>query len=301
MEHAQRKQDELNQEASNILNPEQIKSYAFDIYKKLSEDELYPESIRESFKLFSFDQADEIFRLLRDVILMFKGDCEKFLIQFNKIMQKVHIQEFNNVISQLFKMELSTVILNHLKSHKEEANCTTVVASLSENEFAALQYLAGHVIHKSYTRLRKRKNWKNYQQSIDILKACKIEPNDSHKLVASKDRGGLWYISQETENLFLAAEKMFRKRTEGFVTGIYYREMVGTLIQDSVVKSNYDKILFESGISKTEYSENLLETILGLYLRIRCHSYAKDIKEKQKIKKKKSWKETLVAYRTETT
>ena len=35
-----------------------------------------------------------------------------------------------------------------------------------------------------------------------------------------------------------------------------------------------------------ETSNNLLEMIVGLYIRLRCHSYAKDIKEKEKVKRK---------------
>ena len=33
-----------------------------------------------------------------------------------------------------------------------------------------------------------------------------------------------------------------------------------------------------------EISNNFLEMIIGLYIKVRCHSYAKDIKEKVKKK-----------------
>ena len=84
---------------------------------------------------------------------------------------------------------------------------------IPENELAGLQYLAGHAVHKTYTQLRKKKNWKDFQQSIDILRDFKVDPDESHKLVSSKDRGGLWYICKEGLSLFLSADPIlsFRK------------------------------------------------------------------------------------------
>ena len=42
-----------------------------------------------------------------------------------------------------------------------------------------------------------------------------------------------------------------------------------------------------------ETSNNLLEMIIGLYIRVQCHSYAKDIKEKEKVKRKSIRKQSL--------
>ena len=40
-----------------------------------------------------------------------------------------------------------------------------------------------------------------------------------------------------------------------------------------------------------EISNNFLEMIIGLYIKVRCHSYAKDIKEK--VKRKSIRKQSL--------
>ena len=42
-----------------------------------------------------------------------------------------------------------------------------------------------------------------------------------------------------------------------------------------------------------ETSNNLLEMIIGLYIRVHCHSYAKDIKQKEKVKRKSIRKQSL--------
>ena len=43
-----------------------------------------------------------------------------------------------------------------------------------------------------------------------------------------------------------------------------------------------------------EIEHNLLQDIIGLYLRVRCHSYARDVKEKHNIAKKAARKNLYV-------
>ena len=294
---ALKKQEELDQEAADRLHPLYIKRYVNEACLKLYNDDLYPESVRKKFIgfLITPDEAHSIFVSYKELILKFKNNPEQFLSSFNNISQdadtiNVLNHRLDGISYNLILLELSAMFLKHLVNKGNSSSSQEIEKPIPQNQLAGLQYLAGHVVHKTYTQLRKKKNWKDFQQSIDILRNFKVDPDESHKLVSSKDRGGLWYICKEGISLFLSAEILFRKTTKNFVTSIDYPALLGILVKDFDVKSNFEKILSDNDCAKSEYAKNLLEKILGLYLRIRCHSYAKDIKEKQKIVRKTAGK-----------
>ena len=51
---------------------------------------------------------------------------------------------------------------------------------LAERDFKSLQYIAGYIVHKMYTKFKFSKNCKSdhSQQTLTILKACKVEHDD---------------------------------------------------------------------------------------------------------------------------
>lgn len=67
-----------------------------------------------------------------------------------------------------------------------------------------LQYIAGAVIRNVYSKLRIAKNWKNVynQHCISILLACKAENDTSQKLIQERDRGWLWNVNSNIQNMF---------------------------------------------------------------------------------------------------
>ena len=286
-----KKQEERDQKAADRLHPLNIKVFIREACNKLTNDQCYTESVREMFKDFqvSSNEALEVFKTYKDIILKFKNDPEKFLTSFNLASQDCQnplFKRLNGIGYQLIVMELSTLMLKYLTAgNKGDGGIRTIAldVTLSEKEVAGLQYLSGHVIQKIYVKLRRRKNWKNFESSLEILKAFKTEANEEHKLVASKDRGGLWYICKNGEHLFKYAEIEFRNQTKGFITSIDYHRMVMELMKDYGVKAKFDKVVESTGNRyEKEIKNNILEKILGLYLRIRCHSYSKDIKENHK-------------------
>ena len=289
----------LTQQAVDRLGPLDLKKFVKEISANLYIDECYPEEFRGLFNKFeiSHNQALELFLNLKELILKFKGNTDNFLSEF----RKVSMMTTNNFLPDsrahhLLMLELSTKCIQHLSqsTHFNISSSADTTEKLSEKEYAALQYLSGHVIHKIYLKLRKSKHWNegHFQQSINLLQSFKVEANESHKLVKAKDRGGLWYICDGVIKIFEEAEAEFKKVTAKRVTKINYQLIVKTLMSNYCIKYDWRKLIGDSLID-VDVGKDLLEKILGLFLRIRGFSYAKDIKEKHKLSAKTNKKHSL--------
>ena len=76
---------------------------------------------------------------------------------------------------------------------------------LADRDFKSLQYIAGYIVHKMYTKLKFSNKYKSdhSQQMLSILKDCKVGHDDSQTLVNLNDRGGLWNINKEMQGIFI--------------------------------------------------------------------------------------------------
>ena len=111
---------------------------------------------------------------------------------------------------------------------------------------------------------------------------CKRDSDDTRTLINAKDRGRLWRINETVQNIFIACEKIFRLVFK-------YSELVQEMQANSIIISNYDSLCYviELKVNK-ELSLNLLESMLELFVKVHTFSFARDIKEKHKVKNKKT-------------
>ncbi|XP_066920535.1 uncharacterized protein [Clytia hemisphaerica] len=214
--------------------------------------------------------------------------------------------KFSNIQAyQLFLFEVAALCLATLQEPKEsssqETNKTKVV--LAKREIESLEYLTGHVFHKIYLKLRKNRNyWKvSFQQMIALICEFKVEATEEQKFIHAKDRGGLWYTRKEAIAIFHSVELIFRnftKKKKMTVRKIDYKLIKQNCVKNIEVRINFDKVLksHESAITK-DLAYDLLDTLVGLYIRIRAHSYAKNVREKfklaLKLNRQKSLREEL--------
>ena len=120
-------------------------------------------------------------------------------------------------------------------------------------------------------------------QCISILQACKIESDDSQTLVNARDRGGLWRVNKNMQDIFSKSECIFRNKTARFSVKIDAAEIVQNIIESSTIKSKFKTVCCDIDPKvDSEISINLLEQMLTLFVRIRTFSFAKDIREKHK-------------------
>ena len=289
--------DELSRQK---LHPLQLKTIVLKCAEKVSIDECYPSSLREKFSVFTFtnDDAIELWLKFRKVIDSFKGDAEKFysgffsLLVVNVLPSKFDESNATNTLMS----EVANLLLNHL-SGVEVGNLdgTKEPKSLSAKEEKSLQYLAGFILHKLYSKFfYSRKGRSTYQQIISILQACKVESDDTQTLINARDRGGLWRVNKQIERVFMQAELLFRAKTASFKTKLVCQDLVEEILKDSLVLYDYNDICSNSNLKiNKEVSMDLLEHMVTIYFRVRTFSYAKDIREKHKISKKQAKKRSL--------
>ena len=94
-----------------------------------------------------------------------------------------------------------------------------------------------------YTKFKFSNKYKSdhRHQTLSILKACKVEHDDSQTLVNLNDRGGLWKVNKEMQGIFIECENIFRARTSTFQTSIDSTSLVSEMLQNCHVVSSYFK------------------------------------------------------------
>ena len=142
--------------------------------------------------------------------------------------------------------------------------------------------MGGYLCNNLYKKVRHSSKWntEECQQSFGILKATKLETvNNSQKLVASLD-GWIMDCFYSCSTLFSRTEHYFRKATKEKPDSrtIDRSSIVLTCFKDVDIISNF-------------------QTIVDLYIRVRCYSYANDIvqhfKTKSKVAKQKGLRKEI--------
>ena len=221
---------------------------------------------------------------MRKVIDNFNGDAEKFYSGFfSLLVVNVLPSKFDeSFVTNTLMSEVANLLLNHLSGGVENLDVTKEPEPLSAKEEKSLQYLAGFILHKLYSKfLYSGKGRSRCQQIISILQACKVESDDTQTLINARDRGGLWRVNKQIERVFLQSELLFRARTVSFKTKLACKDLVEEILKDFSVLSNYNNVCLNASLNiSKEVSLDLLEHMVTIYFRVRTFSYAKDIREK---------------------
>ena len=105
----------------------------------------------------------------------------------------------------------------------------------------------------------------------------------------NKNRGGLWFISEDAQKYFQFLEYLFRKNTTVFKTVINYDLLKQKDLDDTNIIAYYKNIWGIAGVEVGENSMCWLEMIVGLYTRLRWYLYENDIKKRHEVKEKSVW------------
>ena len=123
-----------------------------------------------------------------------------------------------------------------------------------------------------------------YMQYCSILLGAKV----FHDEEQIQGRGGLWKVNKDAQNILSITETMFRRATNNFFFKINEVNLISEAVQNTKLRSYYDSLCqnVESLVDE-ETSVNLLEQIVGFFIKVRSHSYARHIREKHKPKNSK--------------
>lgn len=270
--------------------------------KKLSEDLVFKEDTRMQFQSYivNSDEVIGIWYQLNPVFEKFNGAADRFYMQMHQFCQpKYHLfSRLPKILSNLLFTELTTNCLNFLTAEKVTKESIPAF-QWSEKLKSVVCYLAGYCFRTVFTQLHRspRRNSSFSCQSIAILKAGKsdrMEEEPSEKLINVKDRGGLWRLKKDVVRIFEVCEEKFHEASQGFKMHFDAESVVENVRKNIIVRSCFNSLCrsVEFEFSK-EVSANLLEKLLLLYVRIRCHSHARKIKEDHKMRLKVSKQKSL--------
>lgn len=273
------------------LNHEELHAAIISTCKKIVSTAVFPDSVL--LQLDSFIPTEEQVEGLQDLLLSFSGKNYDKLYKWyyaNVVKNGQQLFDIERNASTILAIKLLDVIL---KQSAEKLEKTEIIGhNLAQRDLAAMQYLGGYVCRNIYRKLRCSKNYQSNesQQALSILKLCKTERSDNFALVSSLDRGGLWYISEYMQKIFVIAEKYFCIQSEKNSTmrTLDIHKMYLDLYNFPFIRENFDMLAGMADLEiENETKKNMLISILKLYLQIRAFSYARDVTAKFKANKKK--------------
>ena len=144
-------------------------------------------------------------------------------------------------------------VANHVVIHLSDINTDTNdppedISSITDQEVKCLQYISGYIVQKFHNKFRFSKSCStNYNRQCDaILKAFKVDSDDTQTLVIARDRGGLWRVNKNMQNLFLKSECIFRSKTVQFSVKIVCADRVTDMLENCTTTSNFKTVCYDT-------------------------------------------------------
>ena len=178
--------------------------------EKIIADQCFPASTRQAFDNFILNdqETENIFQEILPIIKHHLNLDKYFQHSFNlHSKNQLFGKQIGPQSNALLQMELTNQILLYIRtefdvqpSNKEMG----VKEELTKNEIYALQYLAGHIFHKFYEKFKQQlKNNEIYMQYSSILLAGKVHQDEEEILVNAKNRGSMWKVDSDVQNIFI--------------------------------------------------------------------------------------------------
>ena len=144
-----------------------------------------PQESRDFFskKYFVFTSEDslQLLQKLKYIVEDFSGDAEKFYSGFyGLLLDNLLPSKFEDeTVTNILMTEAANHILIHLSGGSDIVSLQPPSSKKSEHvlagrDFKSLQYIAGYIVNKMYTKFKFSNNYKSdhSQQTLSILKAC---------------------------------------------------------------------------------------------------------------------------------
>lgn len=294
-------------EQETHLSEENFVSIVEAIKTKLIKDDLFGHEINDALKNVSSSKA--LFQAVTTIYNMFcrKQNRDKLLEEFYGLLPTT-CDMFTNCADQnvanLIMIEIPdrlVVFFKEARSRKEADKATTSVPTtsnpieLDQSERGPLSYIAGYIISKIYQTFRNRKDTSN--EKLQALMRSLKSTTEGDTFISARSRGGLVEPCRDLIAILEEAEISFRRHvttTELAVRNISTDIICASTLNSPTVKSLWENIVLDSGIDQSCSTQKLcLENIIGLYLRVRAFSYARDFISKYKINQKQTKSKAL--------
>ena len=125
------------------------------------------------------------------------------------------------------------------------------------------------------------------QQYLAILAAGKLgdekQELPEHKLVNTKNIGGLWKVTAEVFEIFCIAEQMLKKHTETCSNKIDGQLITKAVLEDTGVLAKFSKLKSNINYADNKITKNILEDFSHLYIKTRTFSLVRSKMDAQKL------------------
>ena len=298
-------------EIQDVLPYQQFRQILRASLEKVIEEskKFYPnlEPKFKSIDLRDASQLSKIYHHISKTVLAFKPDSEKFLPDFIKLFRN------GGVIDGLYKIghcllasELSCKLSYFLTTSKINSGGSFVLSksiSFTQKDREVITYIGASIVRTIYRRFRFSPNHDCYfnKEGIKFLNACKFvegsETNiDHHKLIASRDRGGMSKINIDAVSVFTFAGTYFLSATQDYVTHVDSEKLVNLMLNELNVLAYFGSIRNTTDVqTKIEVALNIFGDMLLLYFRCRTHQYCKNKVQKHKMDKDRTKENSLRA------
>ena len=232
--------------AEEMLDPLDFKTMLVKCSLKLENDQCYSEKVRDELKSYVLPDVIYIYSFIKDSIVSFTGNAEKFYPNFYKcVSEKPLFPGLSKNCSLLLGFEIANHVLSHLSGveMKNDVLCLDKkeFPTFGEKEKSIITYLSGYIFGTFYRRISFSSSFSNNafeQQCISFLLAGQISDNQDlpeHSLVKAHDRGGLWKVNADIVKIFTITEATLQSSTKNVGNKIYSKAIVAHLMKDTVL------------------------------------------------------------------
>ena len=228
-------------------------------------------------------------KLHRDISVPFDklqetSDADEFIAAFfGKIVRNssLYAEDFDSPSARYILKKLGDKVLHFHRTSCASQDVIEPPKAITPDDMDGIQHLAGYVVRKF---LKKSSSSSPISQ---VLVEMKTTDYSDQKLIALQSRGGLTALTSDAQKIFVKAEERFRADTNlKEIFKIDTKAMVLRLMKDTDIISVYNKIIQDIEIDD-DAKYGILMKMLGLYLRVRAYSLAKQLTTKHRLEKKR--------------
>ena len=190
--------------------------------------------------------------------------------------------------------ELANHVLGYLSGGSLEKDSVVQFkyssGDLSDKEKSIVFYLAGYIF-STFARIDSPKkiitNTEILQEYLAILAAGKLgdekQELPEHKLVITRNRGGVWKVTAEVFEIFCKAEQILKKNTETCSNKIDGQLITKAVLEDTGVLANFSKLKSNINYADNEITKNILDDLIHLYIKTRTFSLVRSKVDAHKL------------------
>ena len=177
--------------------------------------------------------------------------------------------------------------LTTLMFHEEVQKRIVSASALTDGERNALRYTAGYICRHLLQQLKRCSHEQNEELILCLMKLTTHKDPDAFNTdegwTLRVDRGGLWYVQNTTNSLFVAIEEEIRKSLKCLETGSCHKsDIIKSVVASKEVEFYWIISQADFDVGDEETYQVLLYKTVELYLTVRGYSFASNLVEKHK-------------------